>query len=205
METIKFEIGQWVSTEDGYGQILYIRPFYVEEYEINRLGRKNGEFMRYIFICKILCNFQGKIKKSKRIIAFTSISKIDNEGIRIVNAIKKDDNQEYIKYIFYDDKIGIRRELFLGFRLEELNFNRDILLNNILEINRRLFPSFTYKEFATMFCEYEMPFKLSNLIEYGSGNKGSVGLRFDSNLYKVKDKEAVFDDVRIFFQGELAS
>jgi hypothetical protein len=48
MKDLEFEIGQWVGTEDGYGQIIYIRPYFVEDYENDRKGRKNGEFIQFI-------------------------------------------------------------------------------------------------------------------------------------------------------------
>jgi hypothetical protein len=80
MDKLNFELGQWVSTEDGYGQIMYIRAFFVEDYENNRKEMKNGDFKRYLFICKILCNFSGKLKTSNRIKVYSSISPIDKEG-----------------------------------------------------------------------------------------------------------------------------
>lgn len=32
---------------------IYIRPYFVEDYENDRKGRKNGEFIQFIYICKI--------------------------------------------------------------------------------------------------------------------------------------------------------
>jgi hypothetical protein len=50
-----------------------------------------------------------------------------------------------------------------------------------------------------VFKEYDLPFQLNNIIGYGESNKNSITLRFDSDLYKTKGKEIIFNDFRIFF------
>lgn len=197
MKNLKFELGQWVSTEDGYGQIMYIRPFFVEDYENYRQGRKNGEFIRYIYVCKILCGFEGKIRKSKRINIYTSISPIDKEGLVHLKNIKENQKEEYEKYIIFDDKTSICDQLFVTYKLDILDFDKGLVEKQIKEINSRLYPAFTYKEFSKIFKEYDFPFKLECIVEYGEGDKNSLQLRFDSFLYKVKDKEVVFNNVRM--------
>ncbi|PDS23083.1 hypothetical protein [Flavobacterium branchiophilum] len=205
MTDLKFEIGQWVMTGNGYGQILYIRPYFVEDYENYRKGRKNGEFVRFIYICKILCGLDGKLKKTKRIIIDTSISTIDKKGMKFLEEIKHNQKDEYLKYIVYDEKNNLVRQLFLNYNLDTLDFDIDLIENQFYELVNNLESSFTYKEFAKQFKEFDFPFKLENLIGYGCshGEKGSIMLRFDSQLYKTKEKEAIFDDVRIFFPKNL--
>lgn len=197
MNKLEFEIGQWVITEDGYAQIMYIRPFFVEDYENNRQGRKNGEFIRYVYVCKILCGFDGKIRKAKRINIYTSINPIDEKGLFHSNFIKENHKDEYLKYLFYEDKISLSKQLFLNFRLDMLDFNKEIVDAQIKEINYKLYPAFTYKEFAIELKKYNLPFKVENLIEYGGDNKKSLMLRLDSSLYKVKDKETIFNNVSL--------
>lgn len=158
MNELEFELGQWVITEDGYGQIIYIRPFFVEDYENHRQGRKNGEFIRYLFVCKMLCRFDGKIIKTKRINIYTSINPIDNKGSSHLNYIKDYLKDEYVKYLLYDDKISICKQLFLEYRLNVINFNNEIICSQIKEIDRKLYPAFTYKEFVKYFKEYDFPF-----------------------------------------------
>ncbi len=201
MKELNFELGQWVGTENGYGQIIYIRPFFVEDYENYRQGRKNGEFIRFIYICKILCGFEGKIKKSRRIDIYTSISPIDKEGLVHLKNIKEHQKEEYEKYIFFDDKISINKQLFRDYKLDNLDYDKILIENQIKDINNRLYPAFTYKEFIKVFKEYDFPFKIENMVQYGEGNKNSIMLRFDSFLYKVKGKEVIFDNVRIFLKS----
>jgi hypothetical protein len=198
MEELKFELGEWVGTDNGYGQILYIRPFFVEDYEDNRQDRKNGEFIKYIYVCKNLCGFEGKIKKSKRIDIYTSISKIDKKGLLHLKNIKEHQKEEYQKYIFFDDKLSINKQLFRYYKLDNLDFDKTLIEDKIKEINNKLYPAFTYREFVKVFKEYDFPFKIENMVQYGEGNKNSIMLRFDSFLYKVKEKEVIFNNVRVF-------
>jgi hypothetical protein len=94
---------------------MYIRPLYVEDYENNRKGRRNGEFIRNIFICKILCDFNGKIRR--KINVYTSMSKLDKEGARLVKEIKKNQPDEYARYIVHDDKVDICGQLFRDYKV----------------------------------------------------------------------------------------
>jgi hypothetical protein len=194
MKELNYEIGQWIACSEGYGQIIFIRAYFVEDYEIDRKGRKNGEFIRYIYVIKILCGFDGKIKKSNRIKIDTSCSPIDKKGLKYLEKIKIDQKDEYNKYILYDEKNSLTDQLFLNYKLDVLEFDKDIVYNQIDEILYNLHPSFTYKDFANEFKKYEFPFKLENLV---SGGTNLIELRFDSRLYKTKDKEAVFDHLRI--------
>lgn len=206
MKELNFDIGQWVACSLGYGQIIYIRAYYIEDYENHRQGRKNGEFIMYMYIIKILCGFDGRIKKSNRIINSTSIEPIDKQGKEFVEKIKKELKDEYNKYILYDEKNSLNYQLFLEYKLDKLDFDIDKIEDKFYEFVNQLNPSFTYKEFSKLFKEYDFPFKLENLNGYALSDRlegPKVQLRFDSKLYKTKDKEAIFDNVRIFFPKSL--
>jgi hypothetical protein len=207
MKELNFELGQWVGCSMGYGQVMYIRAYHVEDYENDRKGRKNGEFIRYLYIIKILCGLEGKIKKSNKIIISTIIEPIDKQGKEFVEKIKKEEKEKYHKYILYDETNSLTDQLFLTFYLHTLEYDEDEVMENFTEIYFNLFPSFTYKEFSKEFKKYDFPFKLENLLEYSGTStrektneiKGVVTVRLDSVLYKTKDKEAIFNDVRIQF------
>lgn len=199
---IPFELGQWVSTEDGYGQVMYVRPFYVEDYDTDRKDSKNGEFKRYIFVCKTLCDFKGKVKKNNRIKIYTSISKIDKEGLVFVKDIKAKQPDEYGKYIVHDDKVDICRQVFLDYQVVNKSaLNAKEVEQKLADIEANLLPAFTFKEFIAECAKQNFPIDLTRLVPYGYSAKKEerVTLRFDSFLYKVKGKEAVFHGVRMFF------
>jgi hypothetical protein len=200
-DEIPFELGQWVTTEDGYGQVMYVRPFYVEDYETTRKERKNGEFIRYIFICKILCDFKGKIRKNNRINIYTSMSKLDKEGAVFVKDIKTNQPDEYAKYIVHDDKVDICRQMFLDYQVvNKASLNIEEVEQKLADIETNLFPAFTFKEFAAECAQQNFPIDLKMLVPYGYSTKNEqrITLRFDSYLYKVKGKEAIFHGVRMF-------
>ncbi|HEY0652689.1 MAG TPA: hypothetical protein VGD65_06155 [Chryseosolibacter sp.] len=198
---IPFELGQWVTTEDGYGQVMYIRSFYIEDYETQRRERRNGAFIRYIFICKILCDFNGKIRKNKRINIYTSISKLDKDGAAYVKGIKLDQPGEYAKYIVHDDKVDICRQLFLDYQVvNKSSLNIEEVGAKLAEIELNLLPAFTFKEFVDECRKQNFPIDLKLLVPYGYSAKKEerITLRLDSYLYKVKGKEAIFHGVRMF-------
>jgi hypothetical protein len=198
---IPFELGQWVSTEDGYGQVMYIRPFYVEDYETDRKERRNGEFERYIYVCKILCDFNGKIKIKNRINIYTSISKIDKEGAAFVKDIKTNQPDEYAKYIVHDDKVDICRQMFLQYQaVNKSTLNIEDVEQKLADIETALYPAFTFKEFVAECNKQNFPIDLKMLVPHGYSAKKeeSITLRFDSRLYKVKGNEAIFHGVRMF-------
>jgi hypothetical protein len=121
----------------------YIRPFYVEDYETDRKERKNGEFIRNIFICKILCDFKGKIKSKDRISTYTSISKLDKEGAAFVKDIKANQYDEYAKYIVHDDKVDICRQVFLDFQVvNKSSLNMEEVEQKLAVIEMNLYPCF---------------------------------------------------------------
>jgi hypothetical protein len=196
---LPFELGQWVTTEDGYGQVMYIRPLYVEDYENNRKGRRNGEFIRNIFICKILCDFNGKIRR--KINVYTSMSKLDKEGARLVKEIKKNQPDEYARYIVHDDKVDICGQLFRDYKVvNKSSLNIEEVQQKLAEIEMNLYPAFTFKEFVAECAKQNFPIDLKQLVPYGYSVKEEerIMLRFDSYLYKVKGKEAIFHGVRLF-------
>lgn len=65
-----FEIGQWVSCEEGIGQVLYVRNQYAEEFYSEAVDKnlKKGEVLKQFLVIKIFLNHKGKPKKGKRIV-----------------------------------------------------------------------------------------------------------------------------------------
>lgn len=192
----RFEIGQWMECEDGYGQILYIRDLFVESFSIDQGEKRIGDFLRTIFICKILCDFDGKIKKRKRINSYTSINPIKKINLEQVKKIKKNE-KEYYDYIHYEDKIDICRQIFLVYKTDASN--KEELKSQIAEINNRLQPAFTFKEFVKECKKSNFPFKVEDFVRYGQAyGKSIIRLRLDSFLYKTKGAESIFHNIVLF-------
>lgn len=199
MEQSKFELGEWVGTESGYGQIMYIRAYYVEDYDNSIEKKKKGSFLKFIYICKILCDLNGKIINKRRIKVFTSIEKIDNIGEEFVQKIKNVHPEDYTKYILYDEKYNITNQIFRSYKIDNYSSFKNLISNVILKVNNNLYPSFTYKEFIkevnNEFNILNIDIDFENIISFGDDDRESLTLRFDSQLYKTKGKEVVFDNV----------
>lgn len=190
-----FEIGSWVATEDGYGQVLYNRKCYYEEFTIDSSDKKKGDFERVIYICKILCGFEGKIKSRFLINMYTSVQELSKKEEKLVQKIKAENPEGYRNYITEEGKEVLMRQVFLTYKVDDNLV--DEVLEKINTINRKLRPSFTFKEFAKEFKKNDMPFSYQDFYKKGQSYNRSevVSLRFDSFLYATKKKESVFNNV----------
>jgi hypothetical protein len=65
-----FEIGQWVELIEGIGQVIYVRENFVEKFTEEYFeGKKVGAYIYDVVVCKLLCDFNGKIRKKNRVVA----------------------------------------------------------------------------------------------------------------------------------------
>lgn len=190
-----FEIGTWVATEDGYGQVLFNRKLYIEEFTLAFNKGKIGDFERTIYLCKILCGFNGKIKSRFSIKVYTSIQELNEKEENLVQKIKVDNPEGYKNYITEEGKELLTGQVFLTYKIDDNQVEE--VLEKISTINRKLKPFFTFKEFAKEFKKNDMPFSYKDFYKYGySYNRSEViSLRFDSLLYATKKKESIFNNV----------
>jgi hypothetical protein len=188
-----FHIGQWVATEDGYGQIIYIRKIFSESF--SKDNSDNGTFLRMIYLCKIFCNFKGKIKKSHQLRSYTRVDSLTPKKITFVDEIKEANNDKYLNYIYYDDKVNLKKQIFLTYEIDKSNVKS--IEEKINSINSEIKPSFTFKEFIKESKNQNLPINLKNFKKYGEtfNRSNVIDLRFDSELYKVKGNNSIFTNV----------
>lgn len=194
-----FEIGKWVATEDGYGQVLKNIPVYIEDYEVD-ITLNKGELKRNLYLCKIICDFNGKPKKRNLINVYSSIDIIDKQGKGLVKKIKDNFKAVYEDYILFESKTPLIRQFFLSY---EINSNNSDLIINLFENLRTNLPThFTFKEFSKEFNKNDFPFKLNNFISYKESQEknSNLTIRFDSLDYRVFNKEAIFNNIEYFLE-----
>lgn len=196
--TKTFDIGEWVEYEDGYGQILYVRPKYFEIYDKAFYKGKVGDFISMYYICKTLCGFTGKVKKRNRITLQTSINRISDKGKQILEELKTNNSLEYENYIIFDDKVNIHDQIFLNYYFPHSRFNE--VKEKLTKIYNSLYPCFTFKELVSESKKENFPFDLKNVIplHHGFSDNEKISLRLDSDLYKVKNKQSIFNNYRVF-------
>ena len=206
-----FEIGSWVKTEDGIGQILYNRESYVEPfhhdlYDPKRHGLESevkvGDFERMYYVCKIFIDEDMRIKKRFKIDMYIYASLVDEKEMRLIEKFKETENKKYREFILYDDKKTLTQQKFLEYCAD--GFDEVEVAEKIKEILKELDGEFTYKEFRRLFNKKSMPFSLDDYVRSGftlesSCQKRRMKLRFDSLLYKRKGKETIFRHVVPFF------
>ena len=196
-----FELGEWVKTEDGYGQILYIRNFYVEPFvELASYQEKdiNGIY-KTMYGVKMFCNFEGKIKKKNLLNFYININKLDGaKDNKTYKLAIKNNTEEYRVYKSSDEKDKSESCLEIAYIVESKD--RDKIKTLVETICDDLNYSFTFKEFSKEFNKYKTGIKLENFIKYGYGysikQENKISFIFFSTNYKTVGKERVFDFVK---------
>ncbi len=194
-----FDIGAWIECEDGLGQVLFVRQLYRDSFEESRQNEKVGELRQVNVICKLLCGFNGKIKKSKRIKSylFKHCDLISDKHLEVVKRIKLDEPEEYHKYILYDDDFEVSNVVRLRYRVDSNELPH--IDGQIEKIRNKLLPAFTFKDFSKEFKKMGFSFNLDDFISYKHEYKREeiVELVFNNRAYKTKGKDKVFDWVKI--------
>lgn len=188
-----FEIGQWVQIEGGIGQVLYVRPIYVERYSSDYFdGRKVGEFIYDAVVAKVLCDFSGKIRKKNRITWFNAnyVNAADEQDMLVVQKIKSENPGEYRNYVVYDERrtIGISTEIDFALDSEVI----EDLTSRLQAIAMRLPNTFTMKEFLGFLKENEFPLDFDQARKFVPG----TGLNFSVILFcpmlRVVGKQLIY-------------
>jgi hypothetical protein len=198
-----FDIGEWVSTEDGLGQVIYNRPIHVEKFNKQKGKDKVGTHLRNLYICKVLCDFEGKPKRSFKTNIYSSIDRLNPNDLELIEQVKKISPDLYEKYLLSENKTLLQHQCFVSFGL--FNIEKDLLQAKFVNIKDKLANEFTFKEFEKVFNNENMSFDILEYIQYGyTKPQGSTELkiRFDADLYKVRDKEFVFKNFRVFLNTE---
>ncbi|MEH0152859.1 hypothetical protein V6R21_01870 [Limibacter armeniacum] len=190
-----FEIGEWVGTEDGIGQVIFNRMIYAEGFELEKDRYKKGEVIGHVYICKVFCSFELQVKKRILIRAYTSIDKLSKNELKSLDKVKQVNYDSYMNYIHFDQKENIKRQVILTYPASAND--RVEIKDKIKSINTRLQPCFSYKEFVKEFSKEKFSFSINDFYHKGEmyDRDNVISIRFDSNFYKVKGKEAIFDNV----------
>ena len=196
------EIGQWIACEDGIGQVLSIKEVYRESFEESKEGEKVGELRQTNAICKILCDFDGRIKKRKRIKSFLQkhCTPITSNYQQIIDSIKNDYPSDYYAYILYDDILEVSNVIRLRYKVSKEYF---VAIHQSIErIRNRLLPAFTFKDFAKEIKKENVPINLKNFIGYGCeyDRNEIIEIILNNRFYKQKGKEKIFDWVKVVYE-----
>ena len=194
--TAQFEIGQWIYTDEYYAQILMVNEDYVEKYSCAYFdGKKVGEYIGDTLICKILCDFNGKIKKRNRIIIASSnwsrTLKADEK--KTLKEIKTKQPEEYSSYITYNEKNSIGETLSIYLPLSEKEIEN--AFDEINLISEKLPNAFTFKEFVktAKSLNFSLDFEKSLGCQPGWGETFSIN--FFNPLAKTVNKEKVYSRI----------
>jgi hypothetical protein len=188
-----FEIGQWVHLTEGIGQILLVRTMHVEKYTTEYYeGRKLGEYIDDVLVCKLLCDYSAKIRKKNRIVAARSSNcePIDAESRETVSRIKDQTPDEYRRYLVYDEKADIGGSVSIEFSLPSERIKE--VEEEMARVQGCLPNSFTFTEFLKASKEAGLSLDFESTRMYTPGTGQNFSLIFFNRLYKSINKERVY-------------
>ena len=191
--TAQFEIGQWIYTDEYYAQILMVNENYVEKYSYAYFdGNKVGEYTDDSLVCKVLCDFNGKIKKKNRIIIASSnwSRALKTDEKKIIKEIKTTQPEEYRSYITYNEKSTIGDSLSIYLSLSEKEIEKAFDEINI--ISEKLPKAFTFKEFVKTAKSINFSLDFEKSLGYQSGWGETFSINFFSPLSKTVNKQKVY-------------
>jgi len=192
----QFEIGQWIYTDEYYAQILMVNEDYVEKYSYAYFdGKKVGEYIGDTLICKVLCDFNGKIKKQNRIIIASSnwSNALKADEKKIIKEIKSKQPEEYRNYITYNEKDTIGESLSIYLSLSEKEIEKALYEINL--ISEKLPNTFTFKEFVKTAKSLNFSLDFEKSLGYQSGWGETFSVNFFSPLAKTVNKQKVYSRI----------
>ena len=197
-EQENYEIGQWIGSTEGLGQVLFIREDYVEKYSSEYFeGKKVGEDLGDILVYKQLCDFTGKLRK-KDLINWAPArycEPISDQYRKMVEAIKSNSPEEYRRYLVYDSRLVTTVTTEISFRVPPDAISSVEKVIN--EINKTIKKPFTLKEFLATASEMELPLDFSQVKKYVPGSGQNFTVNLSCPLYKTINKQRISARVKV--------
>ena len=194
--TAQFEIGQWIYTDEYYAQILMVNENYVEKYSPAYFDRKKvSEYIGDSLVCKVLCDFNGKIKNKNRIIIASSnwSRTIKANEKKIIKEIKIKQPEEYRNYITYNEKSAIGESLSIYLSLSENEIEK--AFDEINSISKELPKTFTFKEFVKIAKSLNFSLDFDKSLGYQPGWGETFSINFFSPLSTTVNKQKVYSRI----------
>ena len=173
-----------------------INEDYVEKYSYAYFdGKKVGEYIGDTLICKVLCDFNGKIKKQNRIIiASSNLSRtLKADEKKVIREIKDKQPEEYRNYVTYNEKSTIGESLSIYLSLSEQEIEKAI--DEINLVSEKLPNTFTFKEFIKIAKPLNFSLNFDKSLGYQPGWGETFSVNFFSPLSKTVNKQKIYSRV----------
>lgn len=193
----KLKVGQWVDALEGIGQVLSLHDFFVEEFnpEIAE-GKKVGDSLLTLCVYKMLCDFKGKVRKRNLVLSCNAnmCKPICHDSRLVLDEIQNGKPEAYKKYSDFKSKkpLGEPVDIWLRLPVDQL----DDLRNGIAIVNQKLDKPFTYIEFLEALKANGIDLDFTSMHKQDPVGSSDFIVSFFNKDYLVKDKRALFTDVR---------
>ena len=124
------------------------------------------------------------------------------EELIFIRSIKESLPDTYNKYLLSENKKILQHQSFVSYGLFDIDV--DLLKTKFLNIQNKLPYEFTFKEFEKIFNNENMSFNILDYIKHEHvqpKESTKLTIRFDSDQYKVRNKEFIFKNFRVFIDN----
>lgn len=202
------EIGQWVSCEEGLGQVLAVREQYIEEFTPADLEESWGErpFKEFLII-KLFLNHDGKVAKAYRVVYNQSkyCCTLTTKQNNLINKYKTKHAEDYRDYILSDEKTDLDYIVTVPYQVAA--DEKEQVVDTLNRTCWKVWPNFTFNEFKKEFKKANLKFDFSTKINGYSkpGQPDKIRLMLYSRMMKIVKKKMVFYYAKAVDERELFS
>ncbi|EWH10672.1 hypothetical protein DS2_07563 [Catenovulum agarivorans DS-2] len=195
--TDHIKVNDWVDALEGIAQVIEIKKIYKEEYPLSSLPPREcevGELLNTIIIHKILCNFEGKIRKRNHVLHCSTevCTPLCNESKGVLNELKRTKRQELEKF-----KIISQTKDFSNYVNTWIRVKGDDVQQVIDFINRD-FEASIFK-FSDVIDALKSEFNYEESWHFFANeaeNTKQIVLKLNNTNYRFEGKKAVFTSVQ---------
>lgn len=192
-----FESGDWIDTLDGIGQVLLVKAEYVEEFIFDsvRKGKNIGDVDHISVIYKLLCDYDGKLRKRNKIATanINACDPISKQSKLVLGSIKEKNSDAYKEFIElrYEDRKPI-------LHVFSFNISKDYLyiLDEVNRINEGISHPFVFKELnCYLKAEYGLDLLKQEKIEH---TECYIDISLINEDFSINErKERLFNKIKI--------
>ena len=197
--TEQIEINDWVDALDGIAQVIEIQKIYREEYPLSSLPPKKseeGKLLNTIIIHKVLCDFEGKIRK-RNLVQHCSLdlcTPLCNESKEVLNELKSTKPRELEKFEAISQTREFNNYINTWIRV------KDSGVQEVIDFLNKEFTISTF-EFSDVIDAVKSKFNYEESWDFFTNETErtkQIVLKLNNTNYRFKGKKAVFTDLQAF-------
>jgi len=187
--------GDWIMVDKGLAQVLSVQDLYIEEFmpdyylpAYNDGGTKVGDFLRTMCVYKLLCNYDGKLRKRNRILSCNAeyCTPLSREYEAVVEKLGQQSPDELERFRKIELEKPIQHVFPMYFRQEGLDL--ETLQNEVERISEDLAKPFVFSDFVAELKNRSVDLDISRAGDNPDNTSATFYIGVVSENYLVRDK-----------------